>query len=218
MDDDHPPVLRLTRDPAELADAAPAACPVRPERDADARKLAALIAAIARADRAAFTEMYRMTSHRVFGLALRMLQNRATAEEITQEVYLQVWSLSGRYDKQLSSPMGWLMMLTHRRAVDRLRTDQSAIGREMHYGRTIVDRDHDVVFESVEQRADRRAVLHCLDTLTELQRESITLAYYGGLTYPDVAARLNAPLATVKTRIRDGLKRLGACLTGSDHR
>ncbi|MFE3194157.1 ECF RNA polymerase sigma factor SigK [Nocardia sp. NPDC059240] len=216
MNDDYPRVLRLVREPAETEDATPTTCPARTDRDRDAMVLSELIVAIAGGDRDAFTELYRLTSHRVFGLSLRMLDNRASAEEITQEVYLQAWTLAERYDRQLASPMGWLMMLTHRRAVDRMRADRSSIGRENHYGRTHTERERDVVAESVEQRADRRAVLQCLGTLTDLQRESIGLAYYGGLTYSDVANKLGTPLATVKSRIRDGLKRLGTCLTGSD--
>ncbi|WP_405497085.1 ECF RNA polymerase sigma factor SigK [Nocardia sp. NBC_00511] len=216
-DDDSQTVLRLVRH-TDTGDEEFGACPVRPARSDDIQLLAQLIAEIAGGDRGAFTEFYRMTSHRVFGLAVRMLRNRATAEEITQEVYLQAWSLSAKYDQRLASPMGWLMMLTHRRAVDRLRSDHSAENREMSYGRRHMDRERDVVVETVEQRADRRAVLHCTQTLTELQRESITLAYYEGLTYTDVADRLNVPTATVKSRIRDGLKRLRACLTGSDQR
>ncbi|MFI1917860.1 sigma-70 family RNA polymerase sigma factor [Nocardia sp. NPDC020380] len=167
-------------------------------------------------DRAAFTELYRLTSHRVFGLAVRMLGNRFTAEEVTQEVYLQTWALASRYDAGISSPMGWLMMLTHRRAVDRIRIDRSAIDREIAFGHLHLGQDRDVVLEEVEQSHDEAAVLNCLDVLTPLQRETIALAYYGGRTYSEVAAHLGAPVPTVKTRIRDGLKRLADCLLGSD--
>ncbi|MGW4248649.1 ECF RNA polymerase sigma factor SigK [Nocardia sp. NPDC004722] len=218
MSDNYPRMLRLVREPAGLDDATPTACPVRTDHDRDAVGLGELLTAIAGGDRDAFTELYRRTSHRVYGLSLRILNNRATAEEVTQEVYLQAWSLSERYDRGLASPMGWLMMLTHRRAIDRMRADIAGRTRETQYGRTHLERDRDVVTESVELRADRRAVLRCLDVLTELQRESIALAYYGGLSYSEVAERLESPLATVKARIREGLKRLGTCLTGSDPR
>ncbi|GAB2534904.1 sigma-70 family RNA polymerase sigma factor [Nocardia heshunensis] len=217
MNDHDPRILRLVREP-DLADLTPTTCPVRGDRDRDADGLAELIVATADGDREAFTELYRRTSHRVYGLSLRILNNRGSAEEITQEVYLQAWSQSGRYDRELAGPMGWLMMLTHRRAVDRLRAEQSSLGRDNHYGRVHLERDRDVVVDTVVQRADRRAVLTCLDTLTDLQRESIGLAYYGGLTYPDVADRLGTPLATVKSRIRGGLERLGACLKGGGQR
>ncbi len=180
------------------------------------RRLSGLVVAVGGGDREAFTELYRLTSHRVFGLALRMSRNRATAEEVTQEVYLQAWSLADRYDERMSSPMGWLMMLTHRRAVDRIRVEHSAANRELVYGQLHMGRDHDVVLEAVEQRMDESDVLRCLATLTPLQRETIALAYYGGHTYSEVADQLGTPVPTVKTRIRDGLKRLAACLTGGD--
>ncbi|MVU77556.1 sigma-70 family RNA polymerase sigma factor [Nocardia sp. ET3-3] len=192
---------------------------MRTERSPDnGRILTHLIGEIAGGNRDAFTEFYRMTSHRVFGLALRMLYSPETAEEVTQEVYLQVWSVAERFDQRLSTPIGWLMMLTHRRSVDRVRSICSATGRDIVYGRTHMDRERDVVVEAVEERHDRRAVLHCLETLTELQRETITLAYYGGLSYPDVADRLGKPVATIKSRIRGGLERLRTCLAGGDHR
>jgi len=180
------------------------------------RRLAELLVAVGEGDRDAFTAFYRQTSYRVFGMALRMIGNRSTAEDIAQEVYLQVWSFAGRYDEGLASPVGWLMMLTHRRIVDRIRVEHAAVGRESVYGRLHAGRDHDEVLETVEQSFEKREVLHCLDKLTVLQRESIVLAYYGGLTYPQVAARLGAPLATVKGRIREGLKRLAAGLAEND--
>ncbi|MFI5775724.1 ECF RNA polymerase sigma factor SigK [Nocardia sp. NPDC051570] len=178
------------------------------------RRLATLLVAIAGADREAFTEFYRATSPRVFGLAVRILRERTAAEEVTQEVYLQVWSLAGRYDEQRASPMGWLIMLTHRRAVDRIRGDRSATDRDTVYGHAQLGRDHDVVEEAASQRIEEQAVRRCLDTLTSRQRETIALAYYGGQTYPEVADVLDIPLGTVKSRIRDGLKRLAACLAG----
>ncbi|AYF79235.1 sigma-70 family RNA polymerase sigma factor [Nocardia yunnanensis] len=201
-------------EPGETASAP--ACPARrPDRDDElTARLTELVLAVGAGDRAAFTELYRLTSHRVFGLAMRMLGNRSTAEEVAQEVYLQTWTLADRYDATISSPMGWLMMLTHRRAVDRIRMDRSATDREITFGHLHLGQDRDVVFEEVEQSHDERAVLHCLDALTPLQRETIALAYYGGHTYSEVAAHLGTPVPTVKTRIRDGLKRLADCLLG----
>ncbi|KIA62237.1 ECF RNA polymerase sigma factor SigK [Nocardia vulneris] len=195
-------------------------CPPRdnPEEAALTRRLLGLLDTVASGDRDAFTEFYRATSHRVFGLALRILRSHAAAEEITQEVYLQVWSLAAGYDRKLSSPMGWLMMLTHRRAVDRVRREQSAATRDIAYGQAHLGRDHDVVAEEVGQRFDEQSVLDCLDTLTEIQRQAVALAYYSGRTYSEVADHLAVPLPTIKSRIRDGLKRLENCLTGSDTR
>ncbi|MEU6828121.1 ECF RNA polymerase sigma factor SigK [Nocardia beijingensis] len=178
------------------------------------RELAALLAATGAGDRGAFTEFYQLTSPRVFGLTVRVLRSHAAAEEVTQEVYLQVWSMADRYDATLASPVGWLMMLAHRRAVDRVRAESSASSRDLVYAHEQLGRAHDVVAESVTQRIEEQQVAGCLEMLTPTQREAITLAYYGGWTYREVADHLSVPLPTIKTRIRDGLKRLEKCLSG----
>ncbi|MFE9576205.1 ECF RNA polymerase sigma factor SigK [Nocardia sp. NPDC006044] len=193
-------------------------CPLPSELDRHraalaARRLVVLLAETAAADRAAFTEFYRLTSSRVFGLAVRILRSHAAAEEVTQEVYLQVWSTADQYDAALAGPIGWLMMLAHRRAVDRVRAEAASAVRDLAYAHSHGGRDHDVVAESVTQRMEEREVLGCLGTLTPTQREAITLAYYSGRTYREVADHLSVPLPTVKTRIRDGLKRLEKCLS-----
>lgn len=193
-----------------------AACPAGPRADAEpARRLADLLTGVAARDRDAFTQFYHSTHDRVFGLALRLLRRTAAAEEITQEIYLYVWNAADTYDMRLASPIGWLTMLTHRRAVDRIRVETSSTTRELAYGQRHLGRDHDIVAETVSQRWEERAVVDCLATLTERQRETLALAYYGGRTYPEVAEHLGIPVNTVKTRIRDGLKRLQACLAGS---
>ncbi|MBF6165863.1 ECF RNA polymerase sigma factor SigK [Streptomyces gardneri] len=178
------------------------------------RELVALLAAAGAGDRGAFTEFYQLTSPRVFGLTVRILRSHAAAEEVTQEVYLQVWSMADRYDATLASPVGWLMMLAHRRAVDRVRAESSATSRDLVYAHEHLGRAHDVVAESVTQRIEEQQVAGCLETLTPTQREAIALAYYSGRTYREVADYLSVPLPTIKTRIRDGLKRLEKCLSG----
>ncbi|MFC4127764.1 ECF RNA polymerase sigma factor SigK [Nocardia rhizosphaerae] len=201
-----------------VADPAPA-CPAGagPDRAVQDR-LRTLLGAVAAGDRDAFAEFYRVTSPRVFGLALRVARNHGAAEDITQEVFLQAWSLAGEYDTAKASPIGWLMMLTHRRAVDRVRAEQSATSRDLVFGHAHLGRDHDIVAEEVSQRLDEQSVLACLETMTRLQREAVALAYYSGRTYAEVSATLEVPLPTVKSRIRDGLKRLENCLTGGNTR
>ncbi|WP_227979256.1 ECF RNA polymerase sigma factor SigK [Nocardia spumae] len=184
------------------------------DRAAAQRELATLLTAVATGSRDAFTRFYRATSPRAFGLALRILRSHSAAEEVTQEVYLQVWSSAERYDASLASPIGWLMMITHRRAVDRVRTEESSTVRDRVFGHAHLGRDHDTVAESVGQRLDEQAVVTCLDSLTAVQREAIVLAYYSGRTYREVAEQLDAPLPTIKSRMRDALKRLQNCLSG----
>ena len=188
--------------------------PAHPSRDPHlTAELTARLAAIAVGDRQAFAEFYDQTSARVFGLATRIVRSRSLAEEITQEVYLQVWtSAAGQYDSSRPSPLGWLMTLAHRRSVDRVRSEQSARDRNHVYGSSHLGQDHDTVTEQVEQRLDEQQVADCLDTLTATQREAIGLAYYSGRTYREVASHLDVALPTIKSRIRDGLIRLKTCL------
>lgn len=209
----YPARERDESDDPMLASPAPAAGD-RARTGLATRELVALLAAAGAGDRGAFTEFYQLTSPRVFGLTVRILRSHAAAEEVTQEVYLQVWSMADRYDPTLASPVGWIMMLAHRRAVDRVRAESSASGRERVYAHEQLGRAHDVVAESVAQRIEEQQVARCLDMLTPTQREAIVLAYYSGHTYREVADHLSVPLPTIKTRIRDGLKRLEKCLSG----
>lgn len=178
----------------------------------------ALLTAIADGDSAAFAEFYDLTSPRVFGLAYRVVRDRTLAEDVVQEVFLQVWSSAARqYDPALASPIGWLMTLTHRRSIDRVRSEQSAADRNHVYGASSLGREHDSVADEVGQRLDEQEVADCLDGLTAVQREAIGLAYYSGHTYREVAEHLAVTLPTIKARIRDGLIRLKNCLgVGTD--
>jgi RNA polymerase sigma-70 factor (ECF subfamily) len=160
----------------------------------------------------AFEALYDSFSARVFGLARRIVRDPAQAEEIAQEVFLEIWRRAGRYDSARGSATSWIMTLTHARAVDRVRSVQSASDREVKVAQSSTVRDVDSVVEAVESSFERRAVQRCLGALTELQRESITLAYFSGYTYRGVAELLTAPLPTIKTRLRDGLIRLRDCL------
>ncbi|MHA7285166.1 ECF RNA polymerase sigma factor SigK [Arthrobacter sp. MDT3-44] len=171
-----------------------------------------LLLRIARQDRTAFALFYEQTSKRVYGLARRVLIDPDLSEDATQEVYLQVWNTAERFNPALGSPMAWLMTLAHRRAVDKVRSEQSATDREARYGAATQTIDHDDVVDTVTQRLEAESVVRCLDTLTETQQESVRLAYYGGLTYREVAEKLGVAVPTIKSRIRDGLLRLKTCL------
>jgi len=171
-----------------------------------------LPARIATGDKAAFAELYDQTSARVHGLVVRVVRDVGYAEEVTQEVYLQAWRGAAGYDAARGSVLSWLMTLAHRRAVDRVRSEQAASDRNSRYGSRDVVAAFDTVAEEVDRRSDQRAVLNCLGSLTEVQREAVALAYYGGRSYPEVATQLGVALPTVKSRIRDGLTRLRRCL------
>lgn len=171
-----------------------------------------LVAQVALGDDAAFEELFRRTGGSVLGLVRRVLRDPAQSEEVAQEVMVEVWRSATRFDRSRGSATSWIMTMAHRRAVDRVRSAQSARDRDERVGRRETVREYDEVAEEVEVRMEQQAVRSCLGGLTELQRESVQLAYYGGYTYREVAELLDVPLGTVKTRLRDGLIRLRDCL------
>ncbi|MFI0407717.1 ECF RNA polymerase sigma factor SigK [Actinomadura sp. 3N508] len=178
-----------------------------PGHDADA-----LLGRTARGDERAFEQLYDVVAAPVHGLARRIVRDPAMAEEVTQEVMIEVWRSATRYDPGRGSAMAWIMTIAHRRAVDRVRREQSAGEREARAARYGPGAAHDPVGERVETRLEHERVRRCLDALTQLQRQSVTLAYYGGHTYREVAEMTGAPLNTVRTRMRDGIIRLRDCL------
>lgn len=168
-----------------------------------------LLAAVAKGDQAAFAAIYDRVHVQVYGLIRRVLRDPSQSEEITQEVLLDVWRTASRFDRTRGSAKAWILTMAHRRAVDRVRSEQASRNRETKVG----VRDHagdgfDEVAETVEVRLEHQQVRQAMDRLTDLQRESVELAYYGGYTYREVAELLDTPLGTVKTRLRDGLIRL----------
>lgn len=179
---------------------------------AGAAQLEDLLSLVAAGDRSAFADFYDETSARVYGMVLRVLRDPGYSEEVTQEVYLQVWRDAARFRADQGTPLSWLLTIAHRRAVDRVRSESSASDRDSRYGlRELVEITAGVEEEVLTREAGRRA-RECLATLTALQAQAVSLAYYEGFTYREVADRLTVALPTVKSRIRDGLKRLRGCL------
>ncbi len=171
-----------------------------------------LLGSVALGDQAAFETLYDQMAPRVYGLIRRVLRDPAQSEEVGQEVMLEIWRRASRFDRSRGSALSWVMTMAHARAVDRVRSVQSSTDRDLKYASTSTERDVDVVVDAVELSLERRQVQSCLSGLTELQRESINLAYYSGFTQAEVAAALRVPLGTIKTRLRDGLIRLRDCL------
>jgi RNA polymerase sigma-70 factor (ECF subfamily) len=171
-----------------------------------------LVLRVARGDSAAFEAVYERMADVVFGVIRRVLRDPAQSEEVAQEVLVEVWRTATRFDPDKGSASTWVLTMAHRRAIDRVRSAQAAHDREAR----VAHRDHvpafDQVAEQVETRLEQEQVRRCLGNLTDLQRESVTLAYYGGYTYREVGELLEVPLGTVKTRLRDGLIRLRDCM------
>ncbi|WP_346780582.1 ECF RNA polymerase sigma factor SigK [Janibacter sp. DB-40] len=171
-------------------------------------RLATTLRDVAKGDDAAFARVYDATSARVHGLVLRVLRNPAQAEEVTQEVYLEVWRRASSFDAAKGSPYAWLMTLAHRRAVDRVRSSQAATARDETWEARTRDTQYDATAEKATERMEAHRVRSALNGLTDAQREAVGLAYLGGYTHREVAGLLDLPLGTAKTRIRDGLIRL----------
>ncbi|MFR9731041.1 ECF RNA polymerase sigma factor SigK [Saccharopolyspora sp. MS10] len=160
----------------------------------------------------AFAPLYDRTALPVHAVARAVLDDAGQAEEVTQETMVEVWRTAARYRPEQGRALAWVLTLARRRAVDRLRSVRSARARDARFAARSHEVAHDSVVEAVLVRGEHRQVRRCLAALTALQLESVTLTYYGGLTYREAAERLSAPAATVKTRLRDGLIRLRDCL------
>ena len=173
------------------------------------RDLGRLLRRCARGDESAFAAFYDATSARAWGVALRVVRNRAHAEEVMQEAYLQAWRQSGRFDAARGRAESWFFTIVHRAAVDRVRSAEAATRRDQQYTEQSQSvPEQDATAAAVHRTLEARRVHGALDALTGLQRQAVELAYWGGYTHTEVAGLLEVPVGTAKTRIRDGLIRL----------
>lgn len=171
------------------------------------------LAAVAAGDQTAFARLYDELAPTVFGVVRRVLRDPAQAEEVTQEVFVEIWRQAARFDASRAQPRTWAVMIAHRRAVDRVRSEQAH--RDRHEKLTVIDVAPEGPDDVAVQRSEQVRARAALDTLSGVQRQAIELAFYDGLTHVEIAERLDVALGTVKTRIRDGLLRLRGAMGGA---
>ena len=181
--------------------------------DFQAAQMVDLMCRTAQGNHQAFAELYDLTVRRVYGAVLQVLRSSEHAEEVTQEVYAELWQQAARYSPSKGSVIGWMVMVARRRAVDRVRSVSSEVARAERYA-GVVEPEIDDVWDRTVQKQDIERVREGLRSLTDLENEALTLAYYEDLTQSQIAARLNVPLGTVKSRTRAAMKRLGEALGG----
>jgi RNA polymerase sigma-70 factor (ECF subfamily) len=178
----------------------------------DRRDLERLLQAVAGGDGQAFERLYQATSAKLFGICLRLLRERSDAEDVLQEVYALVWRKAAQYDATVASPISWLAMIAHNKAVDRLRTDGNARSAlPIEFAAEVSDGNADT-HAAAELAGEQRQLEHCLGQLEERRRALIRTAFFEGATYEELAQRSGAPLGTVKSWIRRGLLQLRSCL------
>jgi RNA polymerase sigma factor (sigma-70 family) len=183
--------------------------------------LGALMYRVALRDQAAFKQLYDATSHCLLGIVMRLLRERAWAEDVLQEIYVSVWNTAPNYSALKAQPMTWLMTIARHRALDALRSKRT---ERQHIVQPAPGLDDDE--SSVPDVADERTgpldqllhsteaerLRHCLQRLESTQRQAIALAFYNGLTHAELALHMRQPLGTVKAWVRRGLERLRPCL------
>jgi RNA polymerase sigma-70 factor (ECF subfamily) len=182
------------------------------DAEASRSQLAAALLRVAAGDRAALRLVYRDTSAKLFGVVLRILNDRSEAEDVLQDVFVAVWRKAASFDPVRASPITWLVTIARNRAIDRLRA-RSAGGRIAP-----IDAAGDVcdpapaAAERVEQAQEQQRLARCLDELEPRHAAAIRAAYLDGAAYEDLARRMSVPLGTMKSWIRRGLLKLRACL------
>lgn len=173
--------------------------------DPDPDEIGRLLLLSASGEEDAFRSLFDQTAGSVYGHVLRIVRDRSMSEEVTQEVFTQVWRTAARFDPNRGSGRAWIFTIAHRRAVDRIRSEQAGTARTAKYAASNHPTDHADVSEDVTIRLEHASVRKAMDQLTPVQRSAINLAFYKGYTNAEVAAALDIPLGTAKTRLRDGM-------------
>jgi RNA polymerase sigma factor (sigma-70 family) len=186
----------------------PADAPTLQERR---QRLVEVLVAAGEEDRAAFRELYRLTSAKLFGITLRICGDRQAAEDVLHDVYLTIWKRAGAYEPSRASPITWLATIARNRAIDWRRAQTIRRTTPLDDTQPIVD-TRPSALEALSADQDAHLLHDCLDTLEDRQRESIRTAFFDGLTYAQLAERQNTPLGTVKSWVRRGLMKLRECL------
>jgi RNA polymerase sigma-70 factor, ECF subfamily len=177
-----------------------------PDESPAENSLDKLIVTVARGESGAFDALFRHLSGPVYRTALAVIRDPAHAEEVSQEVLIEIWRTAGRFDPDRGSAASWALTIARRRAIDRVRSTAADIGRERRQAGCSVSWDE--VSETVEDILDRERLTYSLDRLSGPQRQAIMLAFYGGHTHNEIAVILGVAVGTVKSRIRIGLAKL----------
>ena len=182
---------------------------VADDHDVDGAKdpLGTLLSRAGRGDQSAFADLYDALAPLLYGVVLKVVRDPAQSEEVTQEAFIELWKLAPRYDASRGSVRSWATTLAHRRAIDRVRSEQSSRNRTDREAQNRPIQSSDVA-EQVVANIDGTRVRKALERLTEIQRQAVELAYFGGHSYREVAVLLGVAEGTIKTRIRDGMIRL----------
>jgi RNA polymerase sigma-70 factor (ECF subfamily) len=171
-----------------------------------------LLQRVAKGDRNAFAMLYDRYGTASFGMALKICNNRALAEDVVQEAFLSIWQRAGRFDPKRGSVPAYLFAAVHNKAVDAVRHEESLRRREEGVADDTRETGGEEVLEAAWLGVRRQEVRLAVARLSPVQREALELAYFEGLTYSEVADKLGIPLGTAKTRLRDGMIRLRALL------
>lgn len=175
-------------------------------------ELAALLRRVGEGDRGALAAVYERSSAKLYGICLRLLRCEAEAQEALQESYLTIWRKAAQYDDTRSSPITWMALIAHSRAID-LKRRRVISADELGQAGEIADERPDAAAQLLGAEEEGR-LHHCLDTLEREARTMIRAAFLDGLSYGELATRAGVPLGTMKSRIRRGLQQLKGCMEG----